>query len=99
MKEKIISGGRVLGKQYRMFVDFIKQVKRGEKAVVLGVDYAVVSMNFYKELLASKSPNSREPGTKPPQIRPEFKAKCCGVWKGRGDKYCPKCGKKYENPA
>ncbi len=39
------------GKGYAQYNEFVSKIKKGEKAMVLGPEYVVLSMNLYKYLL------------------------------------------------
>ncbi len=56
-KKKVYLNNRRAGKGYAMYNHYIRQVRNGEKAMVMGIDYVVLSMNLYKTLLKKAKDN------------------------------------------
>ena len=46
---------RSFGKQYAQYIEFITAVKRGEKAIVFGNGYVVISENLYQKINETKN--------------------------------------------
>lgn len=42
------------GKQFRVYLAFIDSVKRGEKSIVMGPGYVVLSDSAYRQLIENK---------------------------------------------
>ena len=51
-KTQLESGGS--GKQFRLYLAFIDSVKRGEKSIVMGPGYVVLSDSAYRQLIENK---------------------------------------------
>lgn len=50
MNKEINHNPRQHGKAYSQYTSYIKSVREGKKAIVVGSEYVVMSMNMYKEL-------------------------------------------------
>ena len=50
MKIIKVTDPRQAGKAYSQYMQYITQVRSGKKAIVMGPEYVVMSMNMYKEL-------------------------------------------------
>ncbi|MCP4264009.1 MAG: hypothetical protein GY777_00265, partial [Candidatus Brocadiaceae bacterium] len=46
---ELLSGGYRMGKGYMHYNQYINQVRQGKKAIVLGQEYVVLSLNLYQE--------------------------------------------------
>ena len=61
MKEKLFENSRMSGKNFKIYLEFVKAIKDGKNVLIQGVDYVVMNRSYFDLLVKEKKEKQEWP--------------------------------------